>query len=251
MALTSKTAAIAWVDHAAGGLIPPPATFLTPTEQVQADTLRFARRREEWLLGRWTAARLIEGIPDLRGAVLKNETSGAPYFERNGKHLPGCVSLSHRAGEGFCAYSRELQVGADVELVEPRSDAFIRDYFTIEEQQHGAEFTQNTRKIWANLIWSAKEAVLKTLRTGLRMDTCQVSIDLMGDIQIENCWQALEIKCSAAAGTWIGLWQRRGSHVFTLAALSNALYNRVELHEIGRDRPSRGTKPTIIELKEN
>ena len=250
MALTNKTAAIAWVDHAAGGVIPSPATFLTPTEQAQADTLRFARRREDWLLGRWTAARLVEGIPDLRGAVLKNEPSGAPFFERDGKRLSGCVSLSHRAGEGFCVYSRELQVGADVELVEPRSDAFTRDYFTIEEQQLGAEFTESTRKIWANLIWSAKEAVLKTLRTGLRMDTRQVSIDLTGDIQIENCWQALEIKCNAAAGTWIGWWQRRESYVFTLAALSNALYNRVELHEIGKDRSSGVTKPTIIELEE-
>ena len=253
MALTNKTASILWVDHAAGAAVPPPETFLTSAEQAQADALRFARRREEWLVGRWAAARLMEGLPELRKAGLKNELSGAPYLERDGKRLAGCVTLSHRAGEGFCAYSRDLQIGADVELVEPRSAAFIQDYFTAEERRSGSEYLGEACAIWANLMWSAKEAVLKTLRTGLRMDTRQVVIHLTGELDADNRWQALEIKCAAASGYWLGWWQRRGSYVFTLAALSKELCNQVELHEIVDTKlpyETQGTSTTIFAASE-
>ncbi len=45
------------------------------------------------------------------------------------------ISLSHRAGTAMCAVALSgTGLGCDLELIEPRSDAFIIDYLTAREQ---------------------------------------------------------------------------------------------------------------------
>ena len=50
--------------------------------------------------------------------------------------------------------------------IEPRSDAFVADYFTIEEQALVARASAADRDRILALLWSGKESALKALREG-------------------------------------------------------------------------------------
>jgi 4'-phosphopantetheinyl transferase len=69
-------------------------------------------------------------------------------------------------------------LGCDLETVEPRSETFVSDYFTAEEQEVVRQACPEDRFTLIALIWSAKESALKALRTGLRIDTRSVSVVL-------------------------------------------------------------------------
>ncbi|WP_350310637.1 4'-phosphopantetheinyl transferase family protein [Amycolatopsis sp. RTGN1] len=62
-------------------------------------------------------------------------------------------------------------MGCDLELMEPRSDAFVRTWFTDRERDavFAAETTRE-RFLRANLFWSAKESALPRgpVRSGVR-----------------------------------------------------------------------------------
>ena len=78
------------------------------------------------------------------------------------------VSLTDRAGWAVClVWTEPRPVGCDLELAEPRSRAFVRDFFTEAERRAvaGAGRAAGPREV-ANLIWSAKESALKVLQTG-------------------------------------------------------------------------------------
>ena len=107
--------------------------------------MRFARRRAEWRLGRSTAKsavsaclRLPATLETLRELEIRSAPSGAPeVFFANGL-LGLTLSLSHRSGLAVCAVTRARRLGpalgCDLERIEPHSDLFLADYFTIEEQ---------------------------------------------------------------------------------------------------------------------
>ena len=45
------------------------------------------------------------------------------------------ISLSHRSGAAICAVAPAgVDLGCDLEVIEPRSEAFVADYFTVDEQ---------------------------------------------------------------------------------------------------------------------
>jgi 4'-phosphopantetheinyl transferase superfamily protein len=65
----------------------------------------------------------------------------------------------------------QKMLSSDLEIIEPRSDAFAADYFTAEEQALVAQACAPDRLRLLALIWSGKESALKALREGLRLDT--------------------------------------------------------------------------------
>ena len=77
-----------------------------------------------------------------------------------------------------CAWSNEgtEPVGIDLDRVEHRDESFLTDYFTAGEQAFTRALPEHLRDLWVTLAWSAKEAVLKVLGVGLRMDTRKVEI---------------------------------------------------------------------------
>jgi 4'-phosphopantetheinyl transferase len=111
----------------------------------------------------------------------------------------------------------DLAVGCDLELVEPRSEAFVRDWLTPTEQEvvFGAERGE-ARHLLANLVWSAKESALKVLETGLRRDTRSVEVNLVEPAGREE-WARLVVR--AEEGTaFPGWWRRYGDFLLTFAA---------------------------------
>jgi 4'-phosphopantetheinyl transferase len=163
----------------APGAAPRPDVLLAPVERARLDALRVAPRRADWLLGRWAAKQLLRAClgDDLAydALVVDNEPSGAPYASHAGARLPLSLSLSHRAGRALAAVCARpgVRLGADLELIEPRTEAFVADYFTpVEQAQIATSGTRRDAVVAA--LWSAKEAALKALELGLTVDTRRV-----------------------------------------------------------------------------
>jgi len=189
--------------------------WLGPAELAQLDRLRFLKRRADWRLGRWTAKCALAGYLN---APLNTRTfatieispapDGAPEVFISSQPAAVTISLSHRAGVAICAVSTsESKLGCDLELIEPRSDAFVADYFSIEEQTLIAQAPADDRYRLLALLWSAKEGALKALRQGLRVDTRNVVVSLsaishngedLNELETNSptCWSPLSVRYS-------------------------------------------------------
>ncbi len=196
--------------------------WLTPTERSRAERLRYSKRRIDFLLGRWTlklAVARVLGWPDEPGALARIEgrtaPDGAPELHLDGQPAARGVSLTDRAGCAVCLVAeRAAAVGCDVELVEPRSDAFIRDYLTEPESRFvfGAGAARDAA---ANLVWSAKESALKVLRTGLRRDTRSVEVTVPDLNPPERAWSPLQVR-TAEGEVFDGWWRQSGAFLLTV-----------------------------------
>jgi 4'-phosphopantetheinyl transferase len=201
--------------------LPPPGDWLTAAERSRADALRFAKRRTDFLLSRWTlklAVAKVLGWPDDSASLARIEgratPSGAPQLHIDGRPAAHGVSLSDRAGCAICLIAnRSATVGCDVEIVEPRSDAFVRDYLTEAERELVATVGPDRHKA-ANLVWSAKESALKVLGTGLRRDTRSVEVVVAELNPAERTWSPLEVRTDEGA-VFPGWWRQSGSFLVT------------------------------------
>jgi 4'-phosphopantetheinyl transferase len=186
--------------------------WLAPGERDRAVAMAIPWRRAEFLLGRWTAKKLLSSVlgcaPDHR-LEIRPDASGRPQAFLDGRALPVSLSISHRGGLAFAAVDDTGEpLGADLELIEARSDAFVRDFFTPREAE---VVSRGDREVLANLIWSAKESALKALGEGLRLDTRAVEIEIAPGAP--SAWQRLRVHGAAESGGW---WRTQGHHVITV-----------------------------------
>jgi len=216
-----------------------PPSFLSDRELEVFTQLRFAKRRREWLLGRWTAKRLYQRCqktdraPPLRAISVANDPDGAPYLLTDGEgRLPLSLSISHRQEHAFCALacSSLCAVGADVERVEIRDPAFVHDFFTPSECALVSRCPTPFRDTLVTILWSAKEAALKAMRIGLRADTRKVQIGRLAEFStvpspgrssgddLPGAWYQLDVSTAWDEATHIAAWcAAGGDYVYTLA----------------------------------
>jgi len=171
-------------EHAALGAGLPPPGLLSAPERVFYDRLKTPRRRREWVLGRWAAKALVRSFLRARGQdlparelTIAPDAFGAPYvLAPSLGRLPLTITLSHRDGQALVALvdQPDAPLGADLELVEPRSPGFVDDFFTGREAHAVAESADPDRRVTE--IWSLKEAALKAVRLGLTVDTRRVEV---------------------------------------------------------------------------
>ncbi len=208
--------------------IPAENYWLTRSETLRLDALRFPKRRDDWLMGRFTAKRAVAAWLGMRPARLeeieiRSAASGAPEVYLLERPAPIVISLSHRNGVAACAVAPSgVALGCDLEIAEPRGEAFLADYFTAGEQACIREAPAAERPRLAALFWSAKESALKALRAGLRLDTRSVSVTLNGPHEPPeqyraNGWHPL---CARHGNidTFHGWWRQTGTLLRTLVA---------------------------------
>jgi 4'-phosphopantetheinyl transferase len=107
-------------------------------------------------------------------------------------------------------------LGIDLEIVEPRTDRFVTDFFTVREADHVLGLPAGEpRDEAANLIWSAKEAALKLQQVGLRADTRTVEVTFGHDLRPDG-WAPLVITGSSGE-RMPGWWRRDGVFLSTIA----------------------------------
>jgi 4'-phosphopantetheinyl transferase len=205
--------------------VPRDNEWLGEGEAALLEGMRFAKRRADWRLGRWTAKRALASFWNssassraLAATEIRPASTGAPEVYLSNSPAPVSISLSHRAGMAMCAVSRSVDaLGCDVEIIEPRSDAFVADYFVPEERALIARVSGLERFELVALLWSAKESALKALRTGLRLDTRSVVVTPMDRLFEVNGWRPLQVRCSEG-NAFQGWWQSAHNIVRTLVA---------------------------------
>lgn len=198
--------------------VPRENDWLGASEVVRLTSMRFAKRRADWRLGRWTAKHAVAAYLDLpwhwqtlADIEVRPALSGAPDAFVSNQAAAVTISLSHRAGRALCAVAPfQVALGCDLEVVEPRADIFVADYFTSEEQAVVAQSPVTERPQRIALTWSAKESALKALRVGLRLDTRSVIVSLDEAIDSGDDRSAL---CNQDSASMVGLpLQSKGWH---------------------------------------
>ncbi len=182
--------------------VPVENDWLSSNEAVCLNGLRFAKRRADWRLGRWTAKCALSiylampALPEIFQKIeIRPAPSGAPEALFSNQPEAVTISLSHRAGRAICTVATSgSELGCDLEVVEPRSDAFVADYFSVEEQARIACASAAERDRLLALLWSAKESALKALRAGLRFDTRSVIVEPLAASSGLNGWRPLVVR---------------------------------------------------------
>lgn len=213
--------------------------WLNPSEIAHLSNLRFQKRRRDWLLGRWTAKLAISACRDfpadpasLAQIEIRSSSSGAPEAFSANQRMNLEISLTHRSGQAACAVAEvDAALGCDLELVESRGTAFAEDYLADSEQEIVSRVHPENRDCLVTLLWSAKESALKSLHTGLRLDTHSVVVTPelafhSAGALTENCfqtcgddgWRSLEVRSSCGAN-FSGWWRFDGAFVRTLTAI--------------------------------
>jgi 4'-phosphopantetheinyl transferase len=211
--------------------VPADNDWLSEGEAARLLDIRFPKRRAEWRLGRWTAkhavAAYLNQLHSLAQMEVRPAPCGAPEVFLAEKPAPVVISLSHRDGLAVCAVAPSgIALGCDLETIEPRSDAFVADYFTAEEQAMVARASVTDRSRIVALLWSAKESALKALRAGLRLDTRCVTatpVDALEPAADDlNGWRPLRVRCTGDQ-VFPGWWRCTGNFVRTLVTAPASL----------------------------
>ncbi|MBX7235635.1 MAG: 4'-phosphopantetheinyl transferase superfamily protein [Caldilineales bacterium] len=184
--------------------------------------------------------------PPLRAILILAAPDGAPYAAladnatRNTQHaitnlqspistLPLSLSISHSADRAFCALTDEPEttVGADIERIEPREPGFVEQFFTPAEIAAVGAVPPDQRDTLITAIWSAKEAVLKALRVGLRADTRLLTCCFPSPLAPSDGWGVFRTQCDASLLSIDqpfeinGWWRCDDGFVMTLATIAN------------------------------
>ena len=203
--------------------VPDDVHWLHPREQEVLEGFKFAKRRNDWLLGRWTAKQCVEawliskdsGVPLNELAIIAAD-DGAPEVFYKDKLLDRIISISHSHGVGLAAICNRTHImGCDLEKIETRSPLFIEDYFTDKERSFILGNGEEHTSLLANLIWSAKESVVKALRVGLSIDTKLIEIHCSPTTN-EGEWQHFDIRYPKVDHALHGKWQLLSGHVVTI-----------------------------------
>ena len=226
---------ISWLEQTEAD-VPTENQWLSMRERTCLSGMRFAKRRADWRLGRWTAKHAVAACLNVStdiGALADTEIlsapSGAPEVFLRDRPADVAISLSHRDGTALCTVAPAgTSFGCDLETIEPRTDAFVADYFTASEKALIARTPVEHQPLLVALFWSAKESALKALHLGLRLDTRCVCVcpanalsqpagkewqDICPDPVASNPdgWRLLSVHCSD--GPVFGGWWRSRDHL--------------------------------------
>ncbi len=150
--------------------LPPADEILSEREAAFFQTLRFPKRRVEWLGGRFALKELVRAAcgASYREIEVLPQPSGKPALTVGGKSVPLAFSLTHSHGWAVAALSADERfVGIDLEKIEHRLDAWAKDFF------HPSELSGTGDK-FLTALWTQKEAVVKVLGTGLSLNSYDV-----------------------------------------------------------------------------
>jgi len=213
--------------------IPEDLDWLSLPEQNRYQQFRFPKRQNDWLLGRWVAKNLLSNLLiysytlPFHELSIHNEESGVPFVMWNDQRLEGSLSISHRgenAVAAFC-FDPDISIGIDLEEIEAKSRGFVEDYFTESEAETVLALSIEEQALAASLLWSGREAIVKALQIGLRIDTRQIALKPL-PLSSHEDWQPLEILQCPSEGKNLKLFWRKSNH--SLVTLAIKLKNLVD-----------------------
>jgi len=203
--------------------VPAQCDWLGPAEREVLAGLRFAKRRGDWLLGRWTAKLALERCCGSGNGALSRweilpDANRVPRVFRDGWPCAQRISISHSNGNAFCAIAPGGNaIGCDIEQLAPRDSGFVDTFFTAAERRAVNAVPGDTeRSALTTLIWSAKESTLKAILKGLSVDTRSVEVEPPPTPLALHGWRPLYARQPEEGGDFHGWWRRDERFVWTL-----------------------------------
>lgn len=197
--------------------VPAGDDWLGPREREVLARLRIEKRRSDWRLGRFAAKSAVGRRLDVpyTSVEIVAAADGAPEAWLGSEPAPASISLSHRGDWAIAAVcDPSVAVGCDLELIEPRSEAFVREWLAPPEQAAVLAVEGDERARVANLIWTAKEAAAKVRRGGLRLNVRHAVVTLG---EGPEDWRPLSVHWGED-GVTSGWWRADDGWAMALAA---------------------------------
>lgn len=159
--------------------------LLSCGELEQADSFRFDKGRERFVLGRGMMRAVI-------GRAIGIAARDVPLnFSGQGKpHLPGAAAvqfnLSHSGELIILAVTRSAQVGVDVEAFRhlPRRDQIAKGILSSGEFSRYEALSDTERQTAFFTIWTRKEAIVKAVGRGLCFPLTDVEVSISPEARV-------------------------------------------------------------------
>lgn len=144
---------------------------LSSDEQAKAEHFRFARDGNRFIAARGILRALLSGYLNLEpGAIrFRYDEGGKPRlieeFGKGGLRF----NLSHSEGLALFAFTRDREVGVDIEYRQeiPEMDQIVEHFFSERERALFGSLPENRKKDSFFSWWTRKEAFIKAIGTGL------------------------------------------------------------------------------------
>jgi 4'-phosphopantetheinyl transferase len=201
--------------------VPAADGWLSVRERATLADLHARKRRADWRLGRWAgkAALCAWSGAALAEVEIVASAGGAPQALVSGERAPAELSLSHRDGRALAVVADAgVAIGCDLELAEPRSEAFLSTWLAPAERAIVNSAGSAGRSQLANLIWTAKEAAAKARAEGLRLDVRQAIVSLEWDRSSHGEWRPLGVRWDREGMTAHGWWREEPSWIFAFVS---------------------------------
>ena len=142
--------------------------FLSEQEKQTYQKFAFPKKQHSYLLGRLSAKLAVRKSlqhTDLQNIIIDSGVFEFPVINQVGLQ----VSISHSENKSVSiAFPEKHPMGIDLELIHPEKAEVVQAYLTNPETNLMVDSLEATEK--KLLLWTAKEALSKVLRTGLMID---------------------------------------------------------------------------------
>ncbi len=172
--------------------------LLSPEERDRASAFRFAEDASRYILSHGALRLLYGEYADIRPERVRLTASayGKPFVRPGREDRPLCFNLSHSGGFALCAFSRDGEVGVDIERVRAFSDLQSLADFVLhpDEADALASLPETNRLAVFFELWTKKEAFVKGLGRGLSYPPNSFSVPLGVS--------SGTVRCAEAEGSW-------------------------------------------------
>ncbi|MDX1702168.1 MAG: 4'-phosphopantetheinyl transferase superfamily protein [Melioribacteraceae bacterium] len=147
---------------------------LNDAERDIYNSLKFEKRKLEWMAGRLAAKKAFSKFCDkmkmskIENVTILNNNDRAPYF----KEYPELqLSITHSNEFALAAVSKE-PIGIDLECIDSGSPILLNYFFSEKETQLIQNESETEEEVKASITkyWTRKEAVAKYLKLGMQMN---------------------------------------------------------------------------------
>lgn len=142
--------------------------YLHFQERQYFNTLIFPKKIRNYLLGRYVAKQAVAyltGQINLANIMIRSGIFNQPIVTGNKQNIQ--VSITHCGNCALAlAFPEEYPLGVDLEKIDPGNIEVLEKQMSAIEQKQ-ISFLPLSRAAGATLIWTAKEALAKVLKTGL------------------------------------------------------------------------------------
>ena len=172
--------------------------LLSPEERDRASAFRFAEDAARYMLSHGALRLLYGGYTGIGLERVRLTTSayGKPFVRPGREDRPLFFNLSHSGGFALCAFSRDGEVGVDIERVRAFSDLQSLADFALhpDEADALASLPEPERLAGFFELWTKKEAFVKGLGKGFSCPPNCFSVPLGVS--------SGTVRCAEAEGFW-------------------------------------------------